>query len=86
MHDHFSAFIHTMVMPVNDNTILAQQMVAAAPAATRGVRCSHKYVDSEGFVAILNTPHSVSVVAQVILGQKDIRDCVPYLINRTNVI
>jgi hypothetical protein len=65
---------------MNDTT-LAQQMVAAAPAATCNVSF-HK--EHEGKL------HSgagvgIACVGQFILGQTDIRDCVSFLIKRDNV-
>ncbi|GAB3232519.1 hypothetical protein GCM10027346_19830 [Hymenobacter seoulensis] len=49
---------------MNDNTTLAQQMVVAAPAATRNVNLPSG--------AGVGTAH----VAPFISSQKDIRDCV----------
>ncbi|RFP66341.1 hypothetical protein D0N36_04820 [Hymenobacter lapidiphilus] len=115
---------------MNDNTILAQQMVAAAPAASRNVNLSTvpkrmaviKVWDAmisgarkletssmlEGLIRQgiklsdfdwhldFHKEHNVKLhsgagvgmarVAQFILGQTDIRACVPSFINRENVI
>ncbi|NVO32368.1 amino acid--tRNA ligase-related protein [Hymenobacter lapidiphilus] len=115
---------------MNDNTTFAQQMVAAAPAATRNMNLStgpkrmavinvwdaitrgarkletssmlegliHQGMKLSDFDWYLDfhkehdvKPHSgvgvgMARVAQFILGQTDIRDCVPFLINRENVV
>ncbi|MBT2558913.1 hypothetical protein J7E24_14045 [Hymenobacter sp. ISL-91] len=65
---------------MNDNTTLAQQMVAAAPAATQ------EWNPGTGSKRDSCTGVGMARVARFILGQTDIRDCVPFLINRENVI
>ncbi|GGE99796.1 hypothetical protein [Hymenobacter cavernae] len=56
-------------------------------AMLRGAR---KYVESEGFVCNVKLHSGAGVsmarVAQFILSQTDTHDCVPFLINRENVI
>ncbi|WP_303310008.1 hypothetical protein [Hymenobacter sp. BT730] len=66
---------------MNDNTTLAQEMVAAAPAATRNVTLS---TDPKR-MAIIKVWGAIRV-APFILGQTNIRQRVPFLINRENVI
>ena len=59
---------------MQDNTALAPEV--AAFAAIRNVNLSTGSGAGVGMAR----------VAQFILGRKDIRDCVPFLINRDNVI